>query len=147
MKFFLADGTIRSSIGSGGRYDNAIGGLLEANQTYATVGISFGLDVIYTALELSGKIEQNAPSVDIYIIPLGTEKEALKLATALRREKYKIEVELSGKKVKKAMEKANRENTPKVIVLGDNEVNQNMYKIKDMKSGEEEIVAFIFSTP
>jgi len=46
--------------------------------------------------------------------------------------------------VKKAMEKANRENTPKVIVLGENEVNQNMYKIKDMKSGEEEIVAFIF---
>ncbi len=143
-EIFLADGTIRSSIGSGGRYDNAIGGLLETNQTYATVGISFGLDVIYTALELSGKTEQNAPSVDIYIIPLGTEKEALKLATALRREKYKIEVELSGKKVKKAMEKANRENTPKVIVLGDNEVNQNRYKIKDMKSGEEEIVAFIF---
>ena len=95
-------------------------------------------------MELSGKIDQNAPSVDIYIIPLGTEKEALKLATVLRREKYKVEVELSGKKVKKAMEKANRENTPKVIVLGENEVSQNMYKIKDMKSGEEEIVAFTF---
>lgn len=108
-EIFLADGTIRSSIGSGGRYDQAIGGLLGSEeQLYATVGISFGLDVIYTALEVIGRIEQNAPIVDIYIIPLGTEKSALKLAATLRQHEYKVEVELSGKKVKKAMEKANR---------------------------------------
>ncbi|HBI99781.1 MAG TPA: histidine--tRNA ligase, partial [Lysinibacillus sp.] len=130
-EIFLADGTIRSSIGSGGRYDQAIGGLLGSKeQLYATVGISFGLDVIYTALEVIGRIEQNAPIVDIYIIPLGTEKSALKLAATLRQHEYKVEVELSGKKVKKAMEKANRENTPKVIVLGEDEVTQNIYKIK-----------------
>ncbi|WP_025117668.1 histidine--tRNA ligase [Lysinibacillus fusiformis] len=144
-EIFLADGTIRSSIGSGGRYDQAIGGLLESEeQSYATVGISFGLDVIYTALEVIGKTEQNAPIVDIYIIPLGTEKAALKLAAVLRQQEYKVEVELSGKKVKKAMEKANRENTPKVIVLGEDEVTQNMYKIKNMQSGKEEFIAFKF---
>ena len=144
-EIFLADGTIRSSIGSGGRYDQTIGGLLGSEeQSYATVGISFGLDVIYTALEVIGRIEQNAPIVDIYIIPLGTEKSALKLAAALRQHEYKVEVELSGKKVKKAMEKANRENTPQVIVLGEDEVTQNMYKIKNMQSGKEEVIAFKF---
>lgn len=144
-EIFLADGTIRSSIGSGGRYDQAIGGLLGSKeQLYATVGISFGLDVIYTALEVIGRIEQNAPIVDIYIIPLGTEKSALKLAATLRQHEYKVEVELSGKKVKKAMEKANRENTPKVIVLGEDEVTQNIYKIKNMQSGKEELIAFKF---
>ncbi|KEK11458.1 histidine--tRNA ligase [Lysinibacillus sphaericus] len=144
-EIFLADGTIRSSIGSGGRYDQTIGGLLGSEeQSYATVGISFGLDVIYTALEVIGRIEQNVPIVDIYIIPLGTEKSALKLAAALRQHEYKVEVELSGKKVKKAMEKANRENTPQVIVLGEDEVTQNMYKIKNMQSGKEEVIAFKF---
>lgn len=144
-EIFLADGTIRSSIGSGGRYDQTIGGLLGSEeQSYATVGISFGLDVIYTALEVIGRIEQNVPIVDIYIIPLGTEKSALKLAAALRQHEYKVEVELSGKKVKKAMEKANRENTPPVIVLGEDEVTQNMYKIKNMQSGKEEVIAFKF---
>ncbi|MFJ7698414.1 histidine--tRNA ligase [Lysinibacillus fusiformis] len=144
-EIFLADRTIRSSIGSGGRYDQAIGGLLGSEeQSYATVGISFGLDVIFTALEVIGRIEQNVPIVDIYIIPLGTEKSALKLAAALRQQEYKVEVELSGKKVKKAMEKANRENTPKVIVLGEDEVTQNMYKIKNMQSGKEEVIAFKF---
>ncbi|XRD24994.1 histidine--tRNA ligase [Lysinibacillus fusiformis] len=144
-EIFLADGTIRSSIGSGGRYDQTIGGILGSEeQSYATVGISFGLDVIYTALEVIGRIEQNVPIVDIYIIPLGTEKSALKLAAALRQHEYKVEVELSGKKVKKAMEKANRENTPQVIVLGEDEVTQNMYKIKNMQSGKEEVIAFKF---
>ncbi|MCK1989791.1 histidine--tRNA ligase [Lysinibacillus fusiformis] len=144
-EIFLADGTIRSSIGSGGRYDQTIGGLLGSEeQSYATVGISFGLDVIYTALEVIGRIEQNVPIVDIYIIPLGTEKSALKLAAVLRQHEYKVEVELSGKKVKKAMEKANRENTPQVIVLGEDEVTQNMYKIKNMQSGKEEVIAYKF---
>ena len=45
--------------------------------------------------------------------------------------------------MKKAVERANRENTPKVIVLGEEEITQNMYIIKDMKSGEEEMKAFI----
>ena len=54
-EMFLSDQTIKSSIGSGGRYDNAIGGLLGTNEIYSTVGISFGLDVIYTAIRNSEK--------------------------------------------------------------------------------------------
>ena len=49
-EIFLSDKSIKSSIGSGGRYDNAIGGLIGTNESFSTVGISLGLDVIYTAL-------------------------------------------------------------------------------------------------
>ena len=98
-EIFVADGAIQSSIGSGGRYDNAIGGLIGTDQAFATVGISFGLDVIYTAFELAGKIENNPPEMDIYIIPIDTEKEALRLATAFRKQGNRVEVELSGNKV------------------------------------------------
>ena len=143
-EIFVADGAIQSSIGSGGRYDNAIGGLIGTDQAFATVGISFGLDVIYTAFELAGKIENNIPEIDVYIIPIGTEKEALRLATALRKQGNRVEVELSGKKVRKAMEKANRENVAKVIILGENEISQNQYQLKDMESGEIEEMEFIF---
>ena len=143
-EIFLADGTIQSSIGSGGRYDNAIGGLLGTNQSYATVGISFGLDVIYTAFELTGATAKRTSDIDIYIIPIGTEKEALILATALRSKGYRVEVELSGKKVRKAMDRANREKIKRTIVLGESEVETNMYKMKEMDSGEEQIVQFVF---
>ena len=143
-EIFLADGAIKSSIGSGGRYDNAIGGLLGIDQSVATVGISFGLDVIYAAFELAGKVEKRESDIDIYIIPIGTLKEALVLARELRNEGNRVEVELSGKKVRKAMDKANRENIKQTIVLGENEVEMNCYKLKDMDSGEEQLVNFVF---
>ncbi|WP_339216503.1 histidine--tRNA ligase [Solibacillus sp. FSL W8-0372] len=137
-EIFLADGVIKSSIGSGGRYDNAIGGLIGTDEEFATVGISFGLDVIYTAFELAGKIEEKPTEIDIYIIPIGTEKQALQLATSLRKEGNRVEVELSGKKVRKAMEKANRENVSKVIVLGEDELAKGKYELRDMKTRDIE---------
>lgn len=143
-ELFLADGAIKSSIGSGGRYDNAIGGLLGTDESLATVGISFGLDVIYTAFELANKIEQKPREIDVYIIPINTERQALQLATALRKLGNRVDVELSGKKLRKAMDKANRENVGKVIVLGENEIIANRVAIKDMESGMVEEMNFIF---
>lgn len=143
-ELFLADGAIKSSIGSGGRYDNAIGGLLGTDESLATVGISFGLDVIYTAFELANKIEQKPCEIDVYIIPINTERQALQLATALRKLGNRVDVELSGKKLRKAMDKANRENVGKVIVLGENEIIANRVAIKDMESGMVEEMNFIF---
>lgn len=142
-EIFLADGTIRSSIGSGGRYDNAIGGLLNSDKSFATVGISFGLDVIYFAFELLGRVKK-CSVIDIYIIPIGTAKEALKLATNLRLQGKRVEVELSNKKVNKAMEKANREGFANVIVLGNDEIKNGSYDIKNMRTGESQKVVYNF---
>ena len=141
-EMFVRDGRIISSIGSGGRYDNAIGGLLGGADTFATVGISFGLDVIFTAMMLAQQ-QDVASLVDIYIIPINTVAEALVLARALRKD-YRVEVELSGKKVRKAMDKANRENIPYVIVLGEEEVRQNHYIVKNMDTGETSSKNFLF---
>ncbi|WP_342573806.1 histidine--tRNA ligase [Solibacillus sp. FSL K6-1781] len=136
-ELFLKDGVIKSSIGGGGRYDNAIGGLIGSEEKFSTVGISFGLDVIYTAMEQRENSADQA-LVDIFIIPLNTEKEALRLAWQLRQQGNRVEVELSGKKLRKAMEKANRENIRKVIILGENEIKSGQYEMKDMQTGEVE---------
>ncbi|MFS0875931.1 histidine--tRNA ligase [Solibacillus isronensis] len=136
-ELFLKDGAIKSSIGGGGRYDNAIGGLIGSEKKISTVGISFGLDVIYTAME-QREIHANEALVDIFIIPLNTEKEALRLAWQLRQQGNRVEVELSGKKLRKAMEKANREKIRKVIILGENEIQSGRYELKDMLTGDVE---------
>ena len=136
-ELFLKDGAIKSSIGGGGRYDNAIGGLIGSEEKISTVGISFGLDVIYTAME-QREIHANEALVDIFIIPLNTEKEAMRLAWQLRQQGNRVEVELSGKKLRKAMEKANREKIRKVIILGENEIQSGRYELKDMLTGEIE---------
>lgn len=144
-EIFLKDGSIKSSIGSGGRYDNAVGGLIGTNEPISTVGISFGLDVIYTALmETDYKLEKN-PVVDYYIIPIGTQMESLLVAKYLRDKGYKVELEMSNKKIGKALNKANKEKILYAIIIGEDEVENNQIKIKDMVSGEERVESFLFN--
>lgn len=136
-EMFLTDQSITSSIGSGGRYDNAIGGLLGTDEAISTVGISFGLDVIYAAIASSQQNVKQTSGIDYYIIPLGTEKEALRVAADLRRSGKTVELEMSKRKLGKLLEKANREGVRNVIVIGEEEVRKKKYKVRDMMTGEE----------
>lgn len=142
-EIFLADKSINSSIGSGGRYNNAVSGLMETNEEFPTVGISFGLDVIYAALSKADNIQVNS-DIDYYIIPLGKPKESLLVADKFRKQGFKIELELGNKKLGKALDKANKENIPNVIIIGEEEVKNNELKMKNMDSGIESIEPFRF---
>jgi histidyl-tRNA synthetase len=141
-ELFLTDGSIKSSIGSGGRYDNAIGGLLGTDETFSTVGISFGLDVIYAAID--GKMPATESGLDYYVIPIGMQKEALLLANGLRADGCKVECEMSSKKLGKLLAKANKEGVRNVIIIGEEEVKENRYKVKDMVTGEEKVFSYKF---
>ncbi|GIO22877.1 histidine--tRNA ligase [Oceanobacillus sp. J11TS1] len=143
-EIFLSDQSIKSSIGSGGRYDNAIGGLIGTNENFSTVGISFGLDVIYTAMITSEKELKENKNVDYFIVPLGTLKESLLVANYLRNKGYKVELEMSNKKLGKALDKANKEKIRRVIIIGEDEVKNNQFKVKDMISGDEWIESYQF---
>lgn len=143
-EIFLENGSIKSSIGSGGRYDNAIGGLLGTIDIFSTVGISFGLDVIYSAYEINGFTNLDT-MLDYYIIPIQARKEALLVATHLRKEGYAVEVEMKSKKLNKALDRANKEGINQVIIIGENEIKHNQIKIKDMKTGIERVEEFVFN--
>lgn len=144
-EIFLTDQSIKSSIGSGGRYDNAIGGLIGTNENFSTVGISFGLDVIYTACSLLKEKRQENSNIDFYIIPLNTQKESLLVAKSLRNQGYKVEFELGNKRIGKALDKANKEKIRNVIIIGEEEIRNNQYKIKDMQTGQERVETFPFN--
>ncbi|MGR3774277.1 histidine--tRNA ligase [Bacillus paramycoides] len=134
-EIFLKDGSITSSIGSGGRYDNIIGAFRGDNMSYPTVGISFGLDVIYTALQ---KQETTASTADIFIIPLGTELQCLQIAQKLRATtSLKVELELAGRKLKRALNYANKENIPYVLIIGEEEITTEIVVLRNMKEGTE----------
>ncbi|MGH0949948.1 histidine--tRNA ligase [Bacillus mycoides] len=134
-EIFLKDGTITSSIGSGGRYDNIIGAFRGDNMNYPTVGISFGLDVIYTALSQKETISSTA---DLFIIPLGTELQCLQIAQQLRSTtSLKVELELAGRKLKRALNYANKENIPYVLIIGEEELSTETVVLRNMKEGTE----------
>lgn len=145
-ELFLVDKTIKSSIGSGGRYDNAIAGLLGSDQSFSTVGISFGLDVIYTAISLKDSNALEASLLDYYIIPMNTLMESLLVATRLRKKGYKVELDMSNKKIGKALDRANSEGIRNVIIVGENEVELNQITVKNMETGETRVEPFQFSS-
>lgn len=136
-EIFLTDGSITSSMGAGGRYDEIIKGFLQNSIEYPAVGITFGLEVIYAALT-EKENQQNRCNIDLYIIPLGTEKEALKIASGLRKEGIKVDIDMTKRKLKKSLDYANKERVPYVLILGENEVKSGIAKIKNMRNGEEE---------
>lgn len=127
---------ITGSIGAGGRYDKMITNFIDDGEEYPTVGISFGLSSIYEILKDSDLFEDKS-NIDIYIIPMDTNIECLKLANNLRIFGYKVEIEMQDKKLKKSLNYANKEKIPFVIVLGENELKNNKFNLKDMFNNKE----------
>jgi len=146
FEFYDTEERLTCSLGGGGRYNKIITDFISDGNTYPAVGLSFGLEPIYTILkeELS-----NENLVNTYIIPMDTETECLKLAETLRKNNINVLVELNKRKIKKCFEYANKENIKYVIVIGSNEIESNNYTIKDMSSGnqytmnEEELLSFL----
>ena len=135
---FLKDSKITGSIASGGRYDNIIGAFLEGEAVPAT-GISFGLDVIFTAMEMAGKGLETA-AADFFIIPLGTVAQCMKLAHQLRQAGLRVEMEMSERRLKRSLDYANKEAIPFVLILGEEELTRQEINVRNMDSGEEKSV-------
>lgn len=136
FEVFLASGSISSSLSGGGRYDNIIGAFLDNGNEYPAVGITFGLDVIYAALEIKGMKADTAP-IQVYVIPIGTETESLSIVTRLRRQGISADIEMDKRKLRKSLEYASKQQIPFVIVIGEDEIRAGKVRIKNMIEGTE----------
>lgn len=65
---------------------------------------------------------------------MDTNKESLLLASKLRNNGIKVIIEMNKRKVKKALESANKNGIPYVIILGQNEIDTNTIELKDMNN-------------
>ena len=134
FEFYDKQNRISSAIGAGGRYNKIITNFMDNGNSYPAVGLSFGLEPIFVILK---QIEEKMRLVDIYMVPLDTNIEVLKLANKLRENNYKVLIEMNKKKIAKCFEYAERNNIKYVMIVGENEVNSGIYKIKDMDKKEE----------
>ena len=146
FEFYDQEQRLTCSLGGGGRYNKIITDFISDGNIYPAVGLSFGLEPIYTILK-----EEYAKEnlVDVYIVPMDTELECIKLADKLRKNNINVLVEMNKRKVKKCFEYANKENIKYVIVIGSNEIESNTYTIKNMTDAtqssmtEEELLKFL----
>ncbi|MBW2976174.1 histidine--tRNA ligase [Candidatus Woesearchaeota archaeon] len=138
IEVYLKNSKVKTAVCAGGRYDKMIGSFLR-NLDYPAVGISFGLDRIYDAYAEKAK-EAKKTVAKVFIIPINTLKESLKIAEELRNENVKADIDLAGKGPSKNLQYASRMGIPYVIFIGEEELKQNKVKLRDMKTGKEQLM-------
>ena len=115
-----------------------LGLFINDGKEYPAVGISFGLSTVYEILKDNSI--NNFSETDIYIIPMDTEIESIKLANRLRNLNYNVEIDMLKRKLKKSLDYANKVKIPYVIILGETEVTEKKFKLKNMYTGKETII-------
>ena len=127
------------SIGGGGRYDNLIE-VFGGRPTPAT-GFAIGIERLIPILEWKGLIPEVKLRPDVYVIPIGTQKELRKVSievlSALRRAGVKADIELTGRKLRKALDYAGRLGVPYVVLVGKKDLEAGRVTIRDMETGEQ----------
>ena len=136
FEVYETTGKLTGAIGGGGRYDKMVTEFIDDGNIYPAVGISFGLTSIFALLKDREDLNKET-NLDIFIIPMNTQVESLKLANELRKLGYKIDLEMEQKKLKKSLDYCNKEQIPYVIILGEDEIKNREFKLKNMFTREE----------
>ena len=125
------------SVCSGGRYDNLAGYYID--KQLPGVGISIGLTRLFYVLDEQGLLNPELPSApaDALVLPMGEIAPAIELAETLRS--YGLRVQLYGeqKKFKQKMAYANKLGVPFAVLLGEDEIADNMCSVKNMVTGAQ----------
>ena len=124
------------SIGGGGRYDDLV---QKNNPKLSGFGISFGFDRIFMILdELRLFPSELNSSKSFLFLNFGLELDSiLSYLNKLREKNITCELYPSNVKIKKQLDYANQKGIDYVIIIGDEEVKSNIFKLKEMKSGSQ----------
>lgn len=127
------------AIAGGGVYEN----LIKDTSKKEIPGIGYGMGDIILELLLKklDKLPKLNKEIDYYIAPINEKlnSEAIKISEKLR-EKYKVEIDLMNRNLKKQLNYADSINAKKVIIIGEKDLKERKITIKDMLTGKEEKV-------
>ena len=133
FEVFLKKNNFKSAIAAGGRYKKII--TQWRKDDIEAVGISFGVDAIIESevkLNLKEKIK-------VYVIPLKKEyfKEAYEITKILRNEKIITDIDLNERTLNKNLKYSIQNNYDFIILIGEEEIENKKYTIKNLKTREE----------
>lgn len=134
------EGSLKSSIGGGGRYDNLTG--IFGLPGVSGVGISFGLDRIYDVMEELNLFPAglNATSTKVLFchFDAASQQYCLPALKQLRDAGIAAEVypDLT-KKIGKQLDYANALSIPYAAIAGQTEMEQDLFNVKNLATGEQ----------
>jgi len=126
------------SICGGGRYDDLTG--IFGLPDISGVGISFGADRVYDVMKEQNLFPSETDSVTKVMFANFGKKEqdyCMTLVSKLRQSGINAELFPESAKMKKQMTYANNKNIPYVVLIGENEMEQNILTVKDMNAGQQ----------
>lgn len=127
----------QGTVCGGGRYD----GLVEEIGGPATPGVGFGLgkERLLMTMEACGAEIPEPDKTDVFIAVMGDNAKAagLKLMRQLRKAGVAVQMDIMGRNIKNQFKFANRINAKKTVVIGDDELANNSFAIKDMATSQQ----------
>lgn len=121
----------------GGRYDGMVAQF--GVEAVPTVGFGMGDVTLQNFLESHKLLPQLHPETDAYVVLAGDVYEAaLPVLNKLREMELKIAVDTSGRKPDKQIKTAVKKGIRYAIFIGEQELSQERFGIRDLVNGEAE---------
>jgi histidyl-tRNA synthetase len=127
------------SVSGGGRYDN-LTQAFGSREKLSGVGISFGIDRIYDAMEELGAFPSGATrSTTVLVCHFDKDSmtHGLRVLNSLREKGISSEIYPDLKKIDKQLDYANKKQIPFAIIIGSDELKSGLYSLKDLRKGEQ----------
>lgn len=135
------DGDSIGSISGGGRYDGLIG--LFRKESLPTTGVSLGIERIITLMDEKNMYPANVGGTVVQVLVTVFNKEtqgdAATLAMRLRKAGINTELYMTDSKLKlgKQFGHADKKGIPIVAIMGSDEIEQNVVRLKCLNDGKE----------
>ncbi|HSE29547.1 MAG TPA: histidine--tRNA ligase [Candidatus Saccharimonadales bacterium] len=129
------------SLFGGGRFDGLVG--LFGVEPIQAVGFAPGATTMQDFLQTHNLLPKLQPATEVYIAVLGDVlKQARNLATALREEGVNVELDITGRKLDKQIKTAIKKGIPYILFVGQNELDQGEFTLKDVAQESEQRLGF-----
>ena len=131
----------QGTVCGGGRYDGLIEEL--GGQKTPSLGFGMGLERLMLLMEAQGCEFPESEKPDLFIVALGDKAtlKAVEIAKDMRAEGFACQYDLNGRGLRAQMKYSDKLGAKYTIVLGDNEINEGVAKLKNMANGEETEIA------
>lgn len=130
----------QSAVCGGGRYD----GLIEecGGEPTPAIGYAIGLERVLLALEKQGLLPASSTEIDVFVAAVDdlTRTQAFKLLCDLRKAGILCDMDFLDRSLKAQLKQANRYPARFVAIIGEEEAAQNKVMLKNMTTGEQELV-------
>ena len=125
----------------GGRYDGLVG--LFGAEPLSAVGMAPGLSMTELFLDSHGLMPEFTSTTEVYVAVLGDALPGASTLTArLRDEGVNTELDITGRKIDRQIKTAVKKQIPYVLFVGEEELKNETYNLKDTHTGDEETLSF-----